>query len=91
MTHIEYKFFFRYGDITPRTLLGRVLTITWLVIGMLLTGIVIGTIAGVVGGSDLETSLSLSGQKVCFVKAFLSVRNEPYPKSEARKLLLIDL
>ena len=54
----------RYGDITPRTFLGRTLTVAWLVIGMLLTGIVIGTIAGVVGGNDLQSSLNLSGKKV---------------------------
>ena len=54
----------RYGDITPRTFLGRTLTVAWLVIGMLLTGIVIGTIAGVVGGNDLQSNLNLSGKKV---------------------------
>ena len=35
----------RYGDITPKTILGRLFTVIWTLVGIVLTALIVGQIA----------------------------------------------
>ena len=45
-------FDFRYGDVAPRSLLGRMVTIVWMVIGILIAAMITSTMTDAVGSTD---------------------------------------
>ena len=50
-----------YGDVTPTTLLGKMISVTWMMLGLVIASVVTATISQFVSGTE---GLEISGQKV---------------------------
>ena len=50
-----------YGDVTPTTLLGKMISVTWMMLGLVIASVVTATISQFVSGTE---GLEISGQRV---------------------------
>ena len=64
MNWLQFNFSYRYGDVTPRTVLGRVLGVIWMMFGLVLGSVITASVAeSMTGTIDFEIK---EGQKVSF-------------------------
>jgi len=64
-----------YGDTGPTTAIGKVFTMTWMFVGIVLSGTVAGLMSAALTVQDLQTLditrlKQLSGKKVCFIPGY---------------------
>ena len=57
-------FIFRYGDITPRSVPGKIIAMIWTLVGLVLTGILTGALTSTVTTLTIPVATSLYGSKV---------------------------
>ena len=62
---------FRYGDVVPRSLVGRCITVIWMVAGLIIASLITATITEVMAGTSY---LDLSKEQV----RFLSFKKQHY-------------
>ena len=44
--------FFRYGDVAPKSVLGRIVTIIWMMVGILIAAMMTSTMTDAIGSID---------------------------------------
>ena len=49
----------RYGDITPKTILGRLFTVIWTLVGVVLTALIVGQITNSLTTRTVQTPESV--------------------------------
>ena len=63
---------FRYGDIAPRSILGRGLTVIWMVMGIMIAAVITATVTDAVTGTE---QLDIYKQKVSTVFLLITLFN----------------
>jgi hypothetical protein len=67
-------YIFSYGDKAPKSVAGRLLTICWMITGMVFFSILTGTMAGVFFMTEKSTDATMFGKRV---SQFLWLRVTP--------------
>ena len=61
---VNLFFDFRYGDIAPRSVPGRIIAIVWTIVGLVVWGITSGALTSSITTKTLPTNFKLYGTKV---------------------------
>ena len=78
-TNSSFGYFqiYSYGDRAPRTKLGRVFAITWTLVGLIVTGIMVGNLASSLTVSVSHVEKIIYGTKV-YVQVYIPYHTIPY-------------
>ena len=52
VAHKKHKLSCSYGDIAPKSIVGRLVTIVWMVVGILIAAMITSTMTDAVGSTD---------------------------------------